>query len=260
MCGRRVRGSARTRWLADEVGSDRDNRDEVVESGQVFGVAGVDGGVVSVRGGGDQQVHDAGSGLTSDLRDAGGEAPVAVSDGVVNGKRVEPSLDGAQSGEPAGPHLRGLGDQDTEVQFGDAGHADSQLPGDRGDVAGDQNAGVENAAAHRVAQGSTREPSSRSRSAAQSASAGSAKTSARSSQLRHARGLTGPSTAAGRPATVIVTRSPASARRTRSLAFWRISRSPTSLMNQTVAPVLPRRRESSGKGGGRPPTQRAQGR
>jgi len=53
--------------------------------------------------------------------------------------------------------------------------------------------------------------------------------SATSAHCRQAHGALGPSAAASRPATVIVTWSPASARRTSQLAFCRISRSPTSL-------------------------------
>jgi hypothetical protein len=42
-------------------------RDEIVESGEILRIAGVDGRVVGVRGGGDEEVHYARAGLATDL-------------------------------------------------------------------------------------------------------------------------------------------------------------------------------------------------
>jgi hypothetical protein len=55
-----------------------------------------------VGGGGDDQVHGAGSALSADLGDSGGELCVAVGDGVVNRQRIEPALDRAEPTEPGG--------------------------------------------------------------------------------------------------------------------------------------------------------------
>lgn len=59
-----------------------------------------------------------------------------------------------------------------------------------------------------------------------------------SSKRRQARAVALRITAAGRPLTVIVTVSPASTRRTISLAFWRSSLSPTVSTGVRIAQVL----------------------
>lgn len=82
------------------------------------------------------------------------------------------------------------GNENAELKLGDADDADREFTGDRKDVGGDQHAGVQDATIHRSSQGSVRVLSTRSRSPGQSASDGRAKTSARSSQGRHARGVT----------------------------------------------------------------------
>jgi hypothetical protein len=66
--------------------------------------------------------------LSADLGDSGGELCVAVGDGAVNRQRVEPALDRAEPAEPGGAGVV-RGDQDTELEFGDADDADSEFTG-----------------------------------------------------------------------------------------------------------------------------------
>ena len=72
------------------------DRDEVFEACEIVGVACVYSGVVSVRGCGDEQIHDSCSWLAAGLDDACGQSCVAVGDGFVDGERVESALNGTE--------------------------------------------------------------------------------------------------------------------------------------------------------------------
>jgi hypothetical protein len=135
------------------------------------------------------------------------------------------------------------GQQHPKMQCRQSDCTDRQFPVERFNIGGNYHAGVKDCS-QRLAQGSRTCWSTISRSVPQSESAGPLKTSATLPHCRQARGVAGTSRAPGRLATVMVISSPSSARRTRSEAFCRSSRSPTVSMQvpKDVQANRPRRR------------------
>src|SRR5215207_6380847 len=111
---------------------------------------------MGMRRGGYQQVHDPAPWLPPELHNSRCPLRVAVGDCVVDGQRIETTLDSAETAQSECASLLIFRDEHAELQFGQAGHADGKLTGNGSDIRGDQNAGVENAAAQRRAHGSTR--------------------------------------------------------------------------------------------------------
>ena len=82
---------------------------------------------MSGRRGCDPQIHDASSGLSTCCGDSGCGTAVLAGDLFVEGERVELPLAFGELEESVGPGLRGACDEDSEVEFGQAGRADGDL-------------------------------------------------------------------------------------------------------------------------------------
>lgn len=163
---------------------------EVLKSGKVIRIAGVQRRVMGMRGGCDQQIHRASAGLPSNFYDRSREPTVTGSNHFVDGQSIELTLKNAESPQTFGPHRGRLGNEYSKVQFGQRGSADSQNARDRRNVRGNHDARVEHAPLVRTcplghgscAQGSRTTSSTSSRSSFQSASPGPANRSATPSQ------------------------------------------------------------------------------
>src|SRR5438270_2014524 len=156
----------------------------------------------------------------------------------MDGQWLEAQLDHRQPAQTFGAHGTLVSDEDTEVQFRQGRCADGQLPLEPPDACRHDHARVEDRL--HLWRSRTRS-SNKLRSVAHAGSEGPVKSSAISSKLRHGcRSTTGTRRTAGLPLTVTVTTSPASARRTSSLARWRSSLSPMASIAAMVAHVITR--------------------
>ena len=177
--------------------------------------------VVDVGGGGDREIERAPAGLAAACADGGGESSPFARDRGIDRQRLEGRLDHAEAQGAAGALVGVGGDEDAEVQLGQAGGADRALERRR-------DRRRRSAPRCRAAPASTRtgrrarRGSARGRRRASGARA-CAQTLASSGPLTHCRRRAGPSCATGRPATVIVNSSPASARRSTSATLLRSS-------------------------------------
>lgn len=115
----------------------RRDGEEIIEAGEIFGVAGVDRSAVRMRGGGDEQIHDPRSRLPPHRSDTSGKPAVAFRDSVIDRQCVEPPLNGTQARKPNRSRLLVPCDQHAKVKLGNAGDADRQFPGDGDNVVSD---------------------------------------------------------------------------------------------------------------------------
>ena len=199
------------RLLEASVELGRADVDEVVDQLEIACVVCEQGDVVHVGGGGDGEIERAPARLSSTRADCGCESSPFARDRGVDRQRLEGGLDDAKAQAAASALVVVDGDQDAEVQLGQAGGADGALEG--AGIARRRSAPTCRAApastrtGRRARQGSAR---GRRRSVC---GAGVSQTLASSGPPTHTRRRAGPSCATGRPATVIVNSSPASARR-----------------------------------------------
>src|ERR1019366_4841504 len=157
-------------------------------------------------------------------RRRGSKPPIFSRNGCIDRQGLERLLDCRQSPQASGAYLVRPGDQNPEMQLRQRHCAGCYLSLNLTRIGSEEDTRVENAP--HLAKGSLTPWSTKSRSLAQSSSDGPSNTATMSSHVRHCMRCSGPSSATSRPLTVTVTVSPSSARRTKSLACWRSSRSP----------------------------------
>ena len=241
-------------WLGqldDVVFSDRRpdgaDVDQVFDDLEVLEVVGEQGGAVDVCRRRDREVGQALSRRSASLGDGRFESPPLARDSVLDGKRIgEARLDQAEARSAKRSPLLVGRDQQPEVQLGDRNRADRGCDALRGpsslistevsrtptgiDLGGPGVLEVFAAEAlrSRPSVGST----------------GSAQRSCSLAESTHCRVRAGPSFATGRPETVIVISSPASARRSTSPTWFRSSFCGTVAMGVMVAVLLPASRRS----------------
>ena len=149
------------RVRAVDDASKSDDADQIVEASEVPGVAGVEPGAVRVRGGSDEQVHDATPGLTSRFNDGGRDPAVADRHCFVDWQRVKVLLQNTQSSQSLGSKVRRLGHENAEVKLSQRDRADREHPRNGCDAVRADDAGVKDGAfrhvdpfRHRATQGS----------------------------------------------------------------------------------------------------------
>ena len=97
---------------------------EIVEAGQVTGIAGPQCGVVDDCGGGDQQVGHAGARLAPSGDDGSSKATIFARDNLIDGQRIERALDDGKPPQPFCSCGVGASDQYAEMQLGQRHCAD----------------------------------------------------------------------------------------------------------------------------------------
>ena len=195
-------------------------RDEVADDCQVGCVGGEQWNAVDVGGRGDHEVDGSSSWLPAALGDRGGESAPLACHRRVDWECVERGLDHTEALSAPCALVRIRRDERAEMQLGERRNADRRLDVGGGPGA-DQDRGVEQDPGH--ANGSTSDAGNRSRSSANVRGTGVSNTVASADPLTQDRRAAGPSSATGLPATVIVNRSPASARRRTSPTLLRSS-------------------------------------
>jgi hypothetical protein len=167
------------------------------------------------------EIHGASARLCPARSDGGRQASPLAGDGGVERERLESRLNDAETLRSSCTLVLVSCDKDAEMQLGQRCRADRAFEVVRS-VLGDQHGRIEQRL-HRQANGSTNSPGSRSRSRASVVGAGVVQIARSRGPLTHCCGAAGPRCAAGRPETVIVNSSPASARRRTSLMLLRSS-------------------------------------
>ncbi len=175
----------------------------------------------------DQEVHRSGPWSTTYASHLGRQQTMTLDDSVVDRQRIEPSLDRREATQSPGPAHGIVRHEHAEVRFGGRDDTDREVAFAGRDIRGDDHARVEDDP-HSASQGWRKGTSRRSRSSDQPGSGGPEKRSRISSKRRHRRESARTNRAAGRPLTVMVISSPASTRRTKSLACCLSSRGPTT--------------------------------
>src|SRR6266508_1044415 len=129
--------------LPRRVWSEGCDVDEVFETVQILGVAGVQPCSVYVGGRSDQEIHGPWAWLSSRVDEGRGKPSVGARHSVVHRKRLERTLDAGQTPESEGALLGVLRDQDTEVQLGQAHGADGYVTTKRPDRRVDEHARIQ---------------------------------------------------------------------------------------------------------------------
>ena len=217
--------------------------DQVADDAEVGCVVGDQRYALDLCGRSDRQVDLTAARSSAPFSDCGSQP--TPSPGYLNGhrKRIERRLD---SGEPIGaspPLLDVRGNDDAEVQLCDRRNTDCTL-----DICwrvfADQDRGVQYGS-HR-SKGSVRPASKSMRSSSSPCGAGPSQTLVRDGPLTQRRRCAGESSATGRPATVTVSVSPPSTRRSTSLTWLRSSFCGMVPIPLKVALLLPASTRHSG--------------
>ena len=220
------RNSDTTRWLRGLVPKLRVIRwspciDEVSDDLEVREVVGEQWDLLDHGGCSDRQVDLTLSGVAAPLNDRCRQLSPNPSNLDAHRKRIEGRF---HRGEPVGAAcaLVVVGrDEKAKVEFGDRNDADRRLDVFRRSFAGDEYGSVEKCPYE--GNGSTIPASKRARSSTRPAGASPVHARASPAPLTQRRWCAGPSSATGRPATVTVSVSPASTRRSTSLTWLRSS-------------------------------------
>jgi hypothetical protein len=114
-------------FLAASVGLRRADVDEVVDQLEVARVMGEQGDVVHIGGCGDGEIERAPAVLSSPPAHCGCQSSPFARDGGVDRQWLEGGLDDSEAQAAASAFVFVGGDQDAEVQLGQAGGADGAL-------------------------------------------------------------------------------------------------------------------------------------
>ncbi len=219
--------------------------DKIIDDLKVGDVLGEEGHSFALGGGCDHEVYLAPSWVAATACRCGGELAPDPGDLNAYGEWVECRFDDRKSGGAARQLIGVVRDENTEVQLGDRSDADSGLDVFRWGKLTYQHRRVEDDP--HEANGSTTPVGSRSRSASRPRGAFVRQIPASVAPLTQRRRCAGPNSATGRPATVTVRVSPASARRSTSPTWLRSSFCAISLIMEMVAELLPLKLEQTRK-------------